>query len=253
MYKKKKDKKTIIILSICLLIGIIVNVFITDRNLTIFEKGIKDGLLTIQKVILTPLNLLSNKNDYYEIDNENVKIIELENEINYLKDTLELNNVLIDSVATNATVIGRSISYWEEEIIIDKGEYHGLTTDMAVVVKNGLIGKIVNTTTFTSTVRLLTASLDSISVKIDSDGIHYGILTKYDDSFIIEGISQRVEIKNNSIVTTTGMGNIFPSGIVVGTVTNTTTDNFDLAKVLEVKSNVNFDDLKYVTVLKRFK
>ena len=45
--------------------------------------------------------------------------------------------------------------------------------------------------------------------------------------------------------------NIFPSGIVIGKVSLVTTDNFDLAKVIKVKSDTNFDDISYVTVVMR--
>ena len=47
------------------------------------------------------------------------------------------------------------------------------------------------------------------------------------------------------------MGTIFPSGLIVGKVKEVTTDNFDLSKVVEVKSSVDFNDIDYVTVLKR--
>ena len=47
------------------------------------------------------------------------------------------------------------------------------------------------------------------------------------------------------------MGTIFPSGLMVGKVKDVTTDNFDLSKVVEVEASVDFNDLDYVTVLKR--
>ena len=46
------------------------------------------------------------------------------------------------------------------------------------------------------------------------------------------------------------MGDIFPSGIVIGKVMGINTDVFDLAKVLEIESLVNFDNINYVTILK---
>ena len=53
------------------------------------------------------------------------------------------------------------------------------------------------------------------------------------------------------MVTTTGMGDIFPSGILIGTVKRVSTDNFDLARTVEVEPYVDFDDINYVTILKR--
>ena len=53
------------------------------------------------------------------------------------------------------------------------------------------------------------------------------------------------------MVTTTGMGDIFPSGILIGTVKRVSTDNFDLARTVEVEPKNDIDDINYVTILKR--
>ena len=47
------------------------------------------------------------------------------------------------------------------------------------------------------------------------------------------------------------MGSIFPSGILVGKVLSVETDSYDLAKIIKIKSEVNFNDISIVTVLKR--
>jgi rod shape-determining protein MreC len=55
----------------------------------------------------------------------------------------------------------------------------------------------------------------------------------------------------NSLVVTTGMGGIFPSGILIGKVKEISSDHFDLAKTVYVSSEVDFDSINYVTILKR--
>ena len=94
-----------------------------------------------------------------------------------------------------------------------------------------------------------------ISVKIKvSDEYYYGLLTGYDKdkkTYIIEGISNNIDIPNDSVVTTTGMSEIFPSGILIGKVSESNTDNFELSKIIYVKTDVNYDNIEYVTVLKR--
>ncbi|MEG2322477.1 MAG: rod shape-determining protein MreC [Bacilli bacterium] len=280
MYKKKKkiNKRKIVLISlifVCLILGFIANVINTNRNLTVFEKAIKDGILSIEKVISYPIdfvikkiNITKEKNKMYEdykilqkkvieIDNVNNKNLELIKELEEMKKILELNNVLSEHLLLNATIINRDLGFFYDTVIIDKGQNSGVTKNMPVVVKEGLIGKVIKTTTFTSTVRLLTAnnSNDQISVKIkNGEEYAYGILSNYNkekDTYIISGIAQNVDIKNGSVVTTTGMGDIFPSGIVIGKVKGITTDSFDLAKVLEIESDVNFNNLNYVAVLKR--
>jgi len=280
MYRKKRKypiRKIVLIslIVITLILGLITNIVKTDRELTSFEKAIKDGVLTINKIISYPFDWIVDKindnNKKQEVldkckDNqkelEQLKKLKYENEelklqLEEMKKALELNTILGEYKTLNATVIGRDLSYWNDTIIIDKGEYSGVQKGMPVVVSEGLIGKVVSTTTFTSTVRLMTANNthDKISVKVKIGNKYaYGILSSYSkktDTYIVEGISQNIEIKQDLVVTTTGMGDIFPSGIVVGKITGVTTDTFDLAKVLEIKSEVNFDNLNYVTVLKR--
>lgn len=276
--KKRVEKRKILLISlliICLILGYVANVVSTNRNLTIFEKAIKDSVLTIERVITFPIDFIVNKIDenkkknnmYEEYENLKQQLSvsqsyiteneELKSQLSEMKKLLDLKNVLSDYEHINATVIGRDLAYWYDNIIIDKGENDGIEINMPVVVADGLIGKVVKTSSFNSTVRLLTAndSNDKISVKIkNNDDYIYGILSNYDSKnnlYIIEGISQNIDIMEDSLVTTTGMGDIFPAGIVIGKVKGINTDNFDLSKVLEVKSDVNFDSINYVSILKR--
>lgn len=174
-----------------------------------------------------------------------------------MESTLEINNSLLKDSYLNATVVNRDVGHWYNTITIDKGSKNGVKKDMAVITSKGLIGKITSISNFSSTVKLLTNEdiNNKISVKIEIDNKYiYGILTGFDSStncFQIEGISENTEIPTNSMVTTTGMGDIFPSGILIGTVKRVSTDNFDLARTVEVEPYVDFDDINYVTILKR--
>lgn len=280
MYRKKQKEKRnkiiiICVLIFCLITGFIINVVMTDRNLTIFEKTIKDSVLTVQKILAFPIDFVANKisenneknkiyekyielenqvkeNEKYKVENE-----ELKKQLSDMKELLNINDTIAEYTYLNANVINRNLDYWNDTLIINKGEHDGITKDMPVVIGTNLIGKVISTTTFNSTVRLITATdvVDKISVKIkNGDDYIYGILNGYNkenDTYTIEGISQNAKIENGSIVTTTGMGDIFPAGIVIGKITGINTDAFDLSKVLEMKSDVNFDNINYVTVLRR--
>ena len=52
-------------------------------------------------------------------------------------------------------------------------------------------------------------------------------------------------------MTTTGLADEFPSGILLGKVESISTDNFDLARTVHVKSDIDFNGISYVTILKR--
>lgn len=266
MRRKKSDKKKIILLLIMLLIILISLVIIIDddRKLTSVEKVIKDGTITISNFFSTPFFTIKSsffsesKEEYQSNLNklENIGInSELFKENQELKKILELNNTLSEREYINATVINRNIAYWFNELTINKGSSDGITEGMAVINDSGLIGKITKVSNYTSIVKLLTDEnmSNKISVKIEyEDRFVYGLLSNYKENFfIVDGISNNISIEQGAKVTTSGLTDSFPSGILIGYVSDITTDNFDLAKTLKVKSEINFDDIYYVTVLSR--
>ena len=278
MANKKFDKRYLfifVVIAIAIVLTILAASLNKERDLNPIEKALKDMGTVVIKVVSTPFNFVHDKidemvekNDIYEkykeiknkeeqIDSVVAQNDNLKDEIDKLKETLNLNTILSDKVYMNATVVTRNIDYWYNEITIDKGSKNGIEKGMAVVVPKGLIGQITKVSNYTSTVKLLSNEnmSDKISVKIKvGDDYVYGLISAYDaktNTYTVEGISENVKIEKDADVVTTGMGTIFPSGLIVGKVKEVTTDNFDLSKVVEVKSSVDFNDIDYVTVLKR--
>lgn len=280
MYRKKKmDKKYIFLiigLILIVFLAFIINIIKTDRDLNAFEKVVKDASLSISSVVYKPVQFIQNKikeskekNKIYEkyeelkekyesINFNEARVDELEKQIVELKGLLEIQETLPEYDKINASVVNRNVGYWYDIITINKGTSSGIIKDMAVITNEGLIGKVLSTSNLYSTVRLLTSDelgqKISIKIKISDEKYVYGLLSGYDKEnkcFLIEGISENVEIPEDSIVTTTGMSNIFPSGILIGKVKGNRKDNFDLTMIVEVSSNIDFDDINYVSVLKR--
>lgn len=273
--RNKKYWLILILLSIIIVIGVIYKMVNDDRNLTKIEGLLKDTGLFVNKVLYSPIRFIDKKvseqkekkemyEKYSELKekSENYDLLQSKfNELDYqyseLQKTLDLNKTLSKDSYLNATVINRNIGVWYNTITIDKGSKNGVKEDMPVIVKEGLIGKVIKVSNFNSTIKLLTSDdiTDKISVKIkNNDDYIFGLLVKYDIDnkvFIIEGIDQNINIEPGSLVTTTGLGDYFTSGITVGKVKQVKTDNFDLAKIVEVTSDVDFSKLNYVTILKR--
>lgn len=277
MYKKRKGSQNNLIIFIILfalfLSVISVNMFY-KRNLNFSERILKDSEVFITKIIYAPFkyakdqfklfetkkalikenNSLKRKND--KIEYNEARIDELENEVKKLKQQLNLNTTLGEKEVLNATVVGRKLDGFYQTINIDKGKKNGVMEGMAVINSEGLIGTVNKIGNYSSTIDLLTSdTFDKISVRIKvNDYYVYGLLSGYNSKknvFILEGIADNSNIPENSVVTTTGMGKTFPSGLLVGKVKKVTTDNFDLAKIVEVTPAANFKNLDYVSVVKR--
>lgn len=265
----------IIVVTLAILLGISSYTIDDNKNLNFFEKTIKDTTTFVQKIFYAPVKFVSNqlevfneKKDLYKkyaklkekVDKTDLyyaQIEELQKEVTELKSTLDLNSTLSEYTYVNATVVNRNMGYWYNNLVIDKGSKNGVKKGDAVIISKGLIGKITSVSNFSSTVKLLTSDeiSNKISVKINSkDEYLYGLLIGYDKEYNIykiEGITDSDNIKEGDLVTTTGLTDYFPSGLLIGTVSKIVKDEYDLNSIVEVTPSVNFEDISIVTILNR--
>ncbi len=263
-YKDRKRKKKIIIIISVILITILALFYSLklNRKTTIIERGLKDIVIVVEKIVMTPFTFLNteknvNQNESYLIQ-KNVNN-SLEKEIQELKSTLKLNNTLTEYNIVNATILNRNKEYYFNTITIDKGSHDGIKEDMAVITSNGLIGKVIKTTFNSSEVKLITS--DDLNYKVSvmittSDGDIYGILSGYDNktnTITVTGVDKSSSVKEKDIVLTSGLGGLVPRGIYVGEVVKIKGDRYNLSKTLYIKTKQDFNSIHYVTVLKEHK
>ena len=277
MHKKAFLTKRRIILIVLLFLFVIafLTIILPNNNGNYLTDITKDTTTSFEKIIYSPFRFIATKiNDYkslkdirkkYQallpeierIDSLKAENIELRKELADLKEELKIDHTLSEYEFLNATVINRNVATWYNTITIDKGSYNGVEKDMAVVSSHGLIGKVISTSTFTSNVRLITTSdtKNKISITIASGNNYvHGLIKNYNYKtgyLEIEGISNTERILKDSYVYTSGLGGIFPSGILVAKVTNIKTDEYDLAKLIDATPIVDFNDINYVAILKR--
>lgn len=276
--KRKNMKKWYVYLSIILLVVIVAFFSYTikpNKKLNVIESLVKDTTVAAQKVFYTPINGISNfidnffslkdvlkenkilKSNIEKIESLEAENIELKQEINKLKEELKVDYVLSEYDYLNATVISRNSMYWYNNLTIDKGKNNGIEEGMVVINSTGLIGKIVNVSTFSSDVKLITTNdtNNKISVTVASGNKKLtGLINvyNYEEGFLkVEGISNTETVNIGDFVYTSGLGGVFPSGILIGRVDSIVTDVYDLAKIINVKPSASFDDINYVTILKR--
>ena len=278
--KKKKliDTKYIILIIIGIII-VLLSIFsfiVKDkRNLSKPEQILKDGIVFVENIVLFPFKYIGNEiselyhlKDVYK-ENQILKSNldrydllytqnnELKKELKALREEMNIDYMLSEYEYLKASVINRNVGYWYDTITINKGSIDGIEKDMAVITSKGLVGKITKTTNTTSDVKLITSnnSNNKISIIINNgDEELYGILTGYnekDNTLSIEGISSNSEIKTDSVVYTSGLNDLFPSGIIIGKVKNVEKDNYGLAKDVNITPTNNMSDITVVSILKR--
>lgn len=261
MYQKNKKRKKLIIVFCIIFISFFLLFYSlsSNRKIGVIEGLLKDTSVTISKVIMMPFTSLNKEKgidaskSYLIQKNINVH---LEEEIEQLRDALSLNQTLTGYEVVNATVVNRNKSYWYQTLTIDKGKDSGLKENMVVITKNGLIGKLEKVTNKSATVKLITANdvNNKVSVSIaTSNGETNAILSGYDkkkNEILVSGVDSNVDINKDDVITTSGLGGMFPRGIYIGKVEAISIDKYGLSKTLAIKTNQNFNSIHYVTILK---
>ncbi len=209
----------------------------------------------IKDILFSSVHALSSNTNLSEDVNDSI-INNLKQDILKLEKLNNINLSLSDFEMINATVISRNRDYWFNTLTINKGMADGINTDMAVIDCNGLIGRISMVTNNTATVKLITTNdtKNKVSAVIHTkDGDIYGIINGYDyiNNFLQLIITDNKEIEKDSKVETTGMGGVFPSGILIGKVYDAIKKEDGVTNIIRIIPSSNIEGERYVTVLQR--
>lgn len=168
-----------------------------------------------------------------------------------------------------AEVVSVSPDPYSNTVNINLGSLDGIKENMAVMSVEGLIGRVSRVSNFTSSVQLLvdmnTESVGSAERQLEK-GISATVLGKEDKVFgtidyysneeqglIMTRIDQRSEmsVEPGDIVVTSGLGQIFPKGLVIGEVSEKRVGDFGINYVATVKPKAtDFRHLREVLVVK---
>lgn len=244
------------------------------------EKFVSDTVSFVQGLFYKPAQSVAG---FFE-DVRKLKTIYEENEAlratlaQYARDTARLNDLEAQNErlkeelqfterqknANNyryhiAEVISVSPDPYNKVVKVNLGEKDGIKPDMAVVTVKGLIGRIVSTTPFTSNVQLITdmsgteSGAKAISATVeDPETDSFGIIERYDREqgyLVMTKIDQNDKLEEGDTVITSGLGELFPAGLVIGTVVSRQVGEFGLTHTAMVKPAADFIKLREVFIV----
>ena len=212
----------------------------------------------VKNLIYFPVNAIVNDNSELNISNtlKDSIIMGLKDDIDNLLKINDMKLSLNNFNYINATVIERNREYWFNSLTINKGKKDGIDLDMAVIDENGLIGRISNISNYSATVKLITTNdvVSKVSAVIMNDQEKvYGIINGYDaqNNLLHLIITDYSVINADSKVETTGMGGVFPSNILIGTVYDVIKDSDGITNIVRVRPASNIEGERYVAILQR--
>ena len=136
---------------------------------------------------------------------------------------LDLNNVRLDPKFTKITgvVLADSGSPFRQTVLLNVGQRDGIIDGWAVMDGIGLVGRIAGVGERTSRVILLGDTSSRVAVKIESNGQTALVVGDNTSRPPIEFLENSETVHPGDRVVTSGDGGVFPSGILVGQVTQT--------------------------------
>ncbi|MDK2821004.1 MAG: rod shape-determining protein MreC [Clostridia bacterium] len=154
-----------------------------------------------------------------------------------------------------APVIGRSPNNWYHTLTLGIGSEEGLKKNQVVITSKGVVGRIIAVTPHTAEVLLI----------FDREGAIGGIVQVNRTPGVVEGsseyrgylqmihVSRDAPLEENQVVVTSGLGGIYPKGLVIGTIVKVIPEPNGLMKRAIIKPAADFERLEEVLVITRVK
>ena len=147
-----------------------------------------------------------------------------------------------------AQVVAEDASSWFRTVVIDKGTRNGLVEGMPVVVPEGVVGRIIRCSAHQSRVMLATDGSSAVS-SLNQRTRGRGICRGEGENLVFEYALRDADVVVGDRIISSGMGGVFPKGLLLGVVTEVQRESWGLFQTVRVKPVVDFARLEEVLVL----
>lgn len=151
--------------------------------------------------------------------------------------------------AIGARVIGRPTNSWEGSLLIDRGSADGVTTGMPVLAPEGLLGQTVEVTEHSARVRLITDQRSGVAALIQASRAEGVVRGSIEGALAMQFVSRDATVTVGDVILTSGMGGIYPKGLLIGEVEEVELNQNDLFPRIDVRPSASFVGIEEVVVL----
>ena len=185
---------------------------------------------------------------------ENEKLIELKVKNEELRRALDIKDQYSNMDMIGANIIAKDMGNWFDIFTIDRGSKDGISNNYPIVTSNGLVGRVMQTDVFSSKVIAIIDEDSSISARLSRTSDL--VIVKGDRKLKEQGlcimnyIPADADISAGDRVETSGVGGIYPKGILIGKVKEVRQRTNELDRYAIIEPVVDFKRLEEVFILK---
>ena len=147
-----------------------------------------------------------------------------------------------------AEIIGESADNNHDISLINRGSNQLVQRNYVVLRKEGLVGRIQSVSPFQSSVQLITDHRSRVSALIQRNRIR-GLIYGTHEGLEMRQINQHANIKIGDRIISSGLGGLYPKGLLIGWVKEIRRQKHELFKTAILDSAVDFKQIEEVFVI----
>jgi len=213
---------------------------------------------SVQAVVSTIKNTWNSYINLIEVNEENKllkqQLLNMEEKLNqHIENSVQffrLRSQLLfaQKKARNeifSEIIGESADNSHQIRLINRGSNQLLQRNYIVLRKEGLVGRIQSVSPYQSSVQLIIDHRSRVPALIQRNRVR-GLIYGTHDGMEMRQINQHAKIKIGDRVISSGLGNLYPKGILIGWVSGIHHQSHELFKTARLDSAVDFNQIEEV-------
>lgn len=192
---------------------------------------------------------LKQKNSELETQLRELEIIKAEN--TQLQEYMNLAEKYSSYNTIPAYVINKDVSNYSSTLVLNVGTNNGIRENMTVIADKGLVGHIISVTENTCKVQVIIDSASTVSCSISTTEESIICKGTLENNQILRAsyIPTGAELIKGDSVYTSGIGGIYPKGIIIGTIQDIITTSNITDRYATVVPAVDFSTIDTVLII----
>ncbi len=187
------------------------------------------------------------------------QVADLENRLNHLYE-IELENQRLRKLLSfkktvpyrllPARIVGKNFTGWSRTLMINQGRREGIRVGMAVVRPEGVVGRILSVSKTHAQVQLIidrNSDIPALFQSTRAEGIAEGGVA---NQCRVKYLTRLPDIEPGERVVTSGLGRVFPKGLIIGSVSSVRKKPYGLFQEAAIIPAVDFSRIEEVFVVR---
>jgi rod shape-determining protein MreC len=148
-----------------------------------------------------------------------------------------------------ARVVGKDATNWFKTVLLDRGSLEGIRRNQPVLAPDGLVGRVVEVTPTSARVQLLTDPVSAVGGLVQRTRVTGIVSGNLGAGARVSYLPLMADVAVGDEVVTSGMGGVFPKGILIGRITSVERKSGALFQEATLQSAVDLSRLEEVLIL----